>query len=235
MISVVLVAEIFKDSAVFDNSDTFRAQRHRSVPRSTTLQEKDCGSRTCTMEIHFEAVCITYVDESDFVSCDFPCSKAHCTEEIHYSVDCPTWLCTEKTTTTEAPTPAPLTTPRPSHDNGCSSPACISSVTFNCLLILVVVALISLYLKLRQRLPSTSATEHGLSNPFFDEFVNTTPIIRSHSERLPLLPLSTSENQRSGQQFIQGLSQASRRTTSPTRSVALNSSAPDLPYYESNF
>lgn len=187
------------------------------------------------MEIHFEAVCISYVDESDSVSCDYPCSTAHCTEEIHYSVDCPTWICTDKTTTTQAPSPAPLTTPSPGHDNACSTTFCISSVTFNCLLILVVAALIFAVLKLKQRLPSSTETDHGMVNPFFDDFVNQNPIIRSQSERLPLLPLSSSEHQRSGQRFNEGISEASRRTTSPTRSVALNSSAPDLPYYESNF
>ena len=204
--------------------------------RSATSAEKDCGTKICIEEIHFETVCVVYVDESDAVVCDFPCSKANCSEEIHYSTDCPTWLCFDKTTT-----PPPITTsvptPTPSPSSGCfQNSACIASVSVNGLIFLVAIILVSVFLKKRY-FTATSTTNtgtgFGMVNPLFDDFINYNPIIRTSSQRLPLLPLRASESQRSG--LNQALSQTSRLSAASTTSIALNPSAPDLPYVESNF
>ena len=211
--------------------------------RSATSAEKDCGSKVCIEELHFEAVCVLYVDESDEATCDFPCSKANCTEEIHYSTDCPTWLCFDKTTTTPAPTtssPSTPPSPSPSHGSSCfKDSVCITSVTVNGLIFLVFGIVVSVFLKKRY-FPTPSSSNTGMENPLFDDFVNynpiiRTPIIRASSERLPLLPLRSTESQSAMPFLNQGLSQTSRLSTTSASSVALNPSAPDLPYVEANF
>ena len=205
--------------------------------RAATTAEKDCGTKICVEELHFESVCVVYVDESDSVVCDFPCSKANCSEEIHYGSDCPTWLCFDKTTTTLAPsTTSPVgPTPTPSDGSNCfKSSACIASVTFNGLIILVGLICLSVFLKIRY-FTARASTGTSMANPLFDDFVNYNPIIRSSSERLPLLPLRSTESQRSLPSPNPGLSQTSRVSTASTSSIALNPSAPDLTYVESNF
>ena len=209
--------------------------------RSATTAEKDCGTKVCVEELHFEAVCVLYVDESDSVTCDYPCSKAHCSEEIHYSTDCPTWICFDKTTTPPPTTSSPPPpSPSPASSSCFQNTACIASVTVNLLILLVALICVSVFLKKRS---ARSTTGTGMANPLFDDFanpvfddfVNYNPIIRASSERLPLLPLRATESQRSIPFLNQGLSQASRVSTASTSSVALNPSAPDLPYVESNF
>ena len=213
--------------------------------RSATTAEKDCGTKVCVEELHFEAICILYVDESDSAICNFPCSKDNCTEEIHYSTDCPTWICFDKTTTTPATTtsaPSPPPSPTPSHGSSCfKDSVCITSVSVNGLIFLVACLVGSVFLKKRY-FPTPSTASTGMENPLFDDdFVNYNPIIprgpiiRASSERLPLLPLRSTESQRSTPFLNQGLSQTSRLSTASTSSVALNPSAPDLHYVESNF
>ena len=205
--------------------------------RSATTQDKDCGDKICVQEIHFEAVCVVYVDESDSVTCDFPCSKAHCSEEIHYSTDCPTWLCFDKTTTTPSPSPSPPTpSPTPAHGNECfKNSVCITSITVNGLILLVALILVSVFLKKRFFSTTVPSTNIGMVNPLFDDFVNYNPIIRASSERLPLLPLRSTESQRSTPFLNQAPTQTSRLSSTSASSVALNPSAPDLPFVESNF
>ena len=209
--------------------------------RSATSAEKDCGTKICVEELHFQDVCILYVDESDSVVCNFPCSTANCTEEIHYSTECPTWICFDKTTTS---TPAPTTssppsppTPTPSHGSDCLKNAlCVTSVTVNGLIFLVFGITVSVFLKKRFfSVRSNTSTGTGMANPFFDDFVNDNPIIRASSERLPLLPLRSTESQRSMPCVNQARSQSSGLSTASTSSVALNPSAPDLHFVESNF
>ena len=208
--------------------------------RSATSAEKDCGTKICVEEVHFEAVCVVYVDESDEVTCNFPCSKANCTEEIHYSTDCPTWICFDKTTTTPATTtssPPIPPTPYPDHGSGCFTNAlCVTSVTVNGLIFLVFGITVSVFLKKRFfSVRSNTSAGTGMANPFFDDFVNDNPIIRASSERLPLLPLRSTESQRPVPFVTQALSSTSRVSTASTSSVALNPSAPDLEFVESNF
>ena len=205
--------------------------------RAATTAEKDCGAKICIQELHFEAVCILYVDESDSATCNFPCSKDNCSEEIHYSTECPTWICFDKTTTTPAPTTSSPSTPSPSpspdHGSDClKNTLCITSISVNGLILLVAMIFVSVLLKKRYFSPRAN-TDTGLENPLFDDFVNYNPIIRASSERLPLLPLRASESQRSV--LNQGLSQTARLSTASSSSMALNPSAPDLHYVESNF
>ena len=208
---------------------------HRA--RAATTAEKDCGTKICVEEIHYESVCVTYVDESDLVVCDFPCSKANCSEEIHYGTDCPTWLCFDKTTTAAPTTSSPSPTPTPSHDGSClKSSLCITSITVNGLILLVGLICGSYFLKKRYfTATATASSGTSITNPIFDDFVNYNPIIRASSERLPLLPLRSTESQRSTPSLNQALSQTSRPSTASTSSIALNPSAPDLTYVESNF
>ena len=209
--------------------------------RAATTAEKDCGTKICVEEVHFEAVCVVYVDESDEVTCNFPCSKANCTEEIHYSTDCPTWICFDKTTTTPATTtssPPIPPTPYPDHGSGCfTNSVCITSITVNGLIFLVAVIVVSVFLKKRyfSTTSTASSTSTSMTNPLFDDFVNYNPIIRASSERLPLLPLRSTESQRPVPFVTQALSSTSRVSTASTSSVALNPSAPDLEFVESNF
>ena len=180
-----------------------------------------------------------YVDESDLAPCNFPCSKANCSEEIHYSTDCPTWICFDKTTTTPAPTTSSPSTPSPSpspdHGSDCfKNTLCITSISVNGLILLVAIIFVSVFLKKRYFSPGAN-TDTGLENPLFDDFVNYNPIIRASSERLPLLPLRSTESQRPVPFVTQALSSTSRVSTASTSSVALNPSAPDLEFVESNF
>ena len=161
----------------------------------------------------------------------------NCSEEIHYGTDCPTWLCFDKTTTAAPTTSSPSPTPTPSHDGSClKSSLCITSITVNGLILLVGLICGSYFLKKRYfTATATASSGTSITNPIFDDFVNYNPIIRASSERLPLLPLRSTESQRSTPSLNQALSQTSRPSTASTSSIALNPSAPDLAYVETNF
>lgn len=214
----------------------------RSNPLLKSFGEKDCGDRICSVETHFLPTCTIYVSDSDSRICDFPCSKTNCLAETHHWVQCPVWNCVEKTTTTSSPPTSTTTEPDgPSHGQ-CSSPVCISSVTFNVLIFLVAVVSISVY-KVWKRKRTSESQQTAMENPLFDSFQGSNPIIRSRSETLPLLPTSersvrffrpegeTSFQRSSPQARIQSFATASPSSVS----TSLNPSAPDLPYVAINF
>ena len=172
---------------------------HRS--RQDHSKQRDCGHSLCYEEIRFEANCVMHVDKSDSEPCDYPCTLRNCATELHYFSECPIWTCSEKTTT-QAPdpnstTPQPSTTepPKPTDAPVCASFVCISSVTFNCLIGLVGIVVVSICLRKRRANRSPPNTfNNQLYDAFegFDTFVNQDPIVRfssrrNASEQVPLL------------------------------------------------
>ena len=150
--------------------------------------DRDCGSTICQLEFRFLQTCTLYVDQSDTETCAYPCSLEHCLPEIHHFIQCPIWTCSEKSTTTASP--SPTSTASPHEPSQCSSPLCISGISFNVVLILVL-ALALYFLKkyfFRQRQQNTF--ENSLYNETFDAFSNE-PILRRpasrFSEHVPLL------------------------------------------------
>ena len=154
--------------------------------------DRDCGNRTCSVSYRLVPTCQIYVDKTDEEHCDFPCSVAHCILETHYWIDCPFWSCQDKITTTAVPdTTTQQPTPIPAAS--CTGALCITSLTFNAVLILVCLLLVFLIRKIKRN--SDPSNDTGLANPLFDQdvdyFVHQGPILRNrnNSERLPLLPL----------------------------------------------
>ena len=151
---------------------------------------RDCGNRTCDVEFRLQATCRIFVDAAADLICNYPCSTENCIVENHYWINCPNWICEDKVTTTQAPSPS-STVPPPQPG---PSAGYWASVGFNglCLMAFGVILLVFLNRKFKIRTSNDDDTSSGLSNPLFDDghdyFVNQNPIIR-HAERLPLLPL----------------------------------------------
>ena len=177
-----------------------------------------------------------YVDMSASEICQYPCSTEFCLTETHHYIDCPTWTCYGKST----PTPEPLITtssPPPGHSNV----ALISSVTVNVLIILGGLLAYSVF-RWRKRNRTQNMLTDSIENPLFDHgfenFLNQNqnPIIRSSSERLPLLALRSNpaESQSTLPENQVG-SQPSGRTAFPTVGLNLNRQAAQLVFNETTF
>lgn len=96
------------------------------------LTSVDCGNSVCDENVVFKEVCEIYTG----AHCNVPCDLSNCTIEIEENTLCPVWVCTDKTTTSS---PWTTLTPAKSSDFCSSSPTCITSLTFNGLLILFAV------------------------------------------------------------------------------------------------
>ena len=206
------------------------------IKRDERDTDRDCGSRICTLELRFLTTCTLYVDESSEATCSYPCSLENCVPEIHHNVQCPIWSCFDKTTTVQPPD---STTSAPSGSNSGCSTLCIGSITFNGIMILILGAIATVFLKKRfcQRTPENSF-ENALFNDF-DSFSNE-PIIRRSgsrfSEHVPLLrvvPHAESSLERPGSNL--GRNRHARSAASSTTSIPLTptASAPILPNSES--
>ena len=198
---------------------------HHQISARKVSEEKECGDRLCTMELRFAITCTIYVDVSDLVKCDYPCSFKGCTPEFHHSIECPYWTCSERTTTT--PSSTTPTTPTPSGNHDCSSPLCQASVGLNAVVLFIGLVVLSVFLKKKFR--SRPTETRSLENPLFDEsdlFLNQesrTPIIRSRSEpRTERIPLLEQDHRAASIPFIS----ESQRSTSNLNRVGSSSYAP---------
>jgi len=137
------------------------------------------------MENRLQSLCRLHVAVNDSVECDYPCSEKNCAVEVHHWVECPIWTCRDKTTTTSTRAP-PSPTPTPSAASQCSSALCIFSVVINILVFLVFTTWLSLYL--HKRRSRSTIPVRSIENPCFDILeASRSPIIRTRSERIPLL------------------------------------------------
>lgn len=148
----------------------------------------DCGDKTCDVEYRLLPNCVIYVDNDEQNACQYPCSFLNCKTELHAFTVCPIWSCSEKSTTTPSP-PLPTLVPFPtSSSNG----SLTTSIVFNVLFGMIILALVGLYLLRRrqnQRLTAYISATNPLFESGFDLFSNQRPIIRN-SERDLLIPRS---------------------------------------------
>ena len=146
----------------------------------------DCLDRTCEVEYRLLPQCVLYVN-NDQGSCQYPCSFLNCKTESHQYIVCPIWSCSEKTTTSPTP-PLPTLVPFPTS----SSSGLTTSIVFNVLFGIIILALVGLYLLRRrqnQRLTAYISATNPLFESGYDLFNNQGPIIRN-AERAPLIPRS---------------------------------------------
>ena len=149
----------------------------------------DCGDRSCEVEYRLLPNCVLYVDIDKDSSCQYPCSFVNCQTEVHQYTVCPIWTCTGKTTT---PSPPPATlVPFPTNS---SSSSLITSIVFNVLFGIIILAIVGFFLIRRRQNRRLTAYLSQQTNPLFvsgfDLFNNQRPIIRNAAERDPLIPRS---------------------------------------------
>ena len=226
-----LLGESFKS---FLNIEMFFSS---SVKRDERDTDRDCGKQTCSLEIRFLPSCTLYGDESSEETCNYPCSLDHCVPEIHHFIQCPIWSCFDKTTTVQPPD-STTSTPPSSHSE-CST-LCISSISFNAIMILIV-AIMTVFLKKHfcHRTQETSF-ENALFNQTFDAFSNE-PIIRRSgsrfSEHIPLLRVDVGDGrnslERPGSNLGRDRDARSGRSSSTSIPLTPPASAPPMSYSES--
>lgn len=91
--------------------------------------DTDCGSQICHTEFKLVQTCHLYV-ETPNTNCSIPCNVSPCRVEIFHNIRCPIISCTSKSTTTTMVPFITTVSPTPSPSQ-CSGPLCISSLTVN--------------------------------------------------------------------------------------------------------
>lgn len=147
----------------------------------------DCPNSVCHLEMRTVEVCHLYRKTEDHPNCSIPCNLSECSFQTYFHVRCPLWTCTEKITTTSSPstttttspsttsTTSPSTTttssPEPPKAAACSSAVCISAVSFNAVLILVLALVCFIF---RKKLRLARSRNYGTPEEL-------APIIRGYS------------------------------------------------------
>lgn len=161
--------------------------------------DTDCGSQICHTEFKLVQTCHLYV-ETPNTNCSIPCNVSPCRVEIFHNIRCPIISCTSKSTTTTMVPFITTVSPTPSPSQ-CSGPLCISSLTVNGFLaILILLGGIFGYrkIKIREQRRNYINLDDSPNNPIIRGFENVN--LTEASETNPTDPASVRSEASQGHQ-----------------------------------
>lgn len=133
-----------------------------------TLSSVDCGNELCDVTYMMESTCIVYIpSENTSLPCNVPCDIEHCVQKVYHFTECPLWSCIPKTTTSSPNTTtlSPSSTTVAPSPSACQGALCISSVSFNVLILILLIGFGSFFLRKKIRQRQLRASYSGFSNP----------------------------------------------------------------------